>query len=256
MVAEFDDVAAWTAEAVEQLGVEHAIPAACRGSSSPAALAWLAEACELSPGARLLDVGAGSGGPAAWAASRFGVRPILLEAMPSAGRAASKLFGLPVLTADGRHIPLGNESVEVAWCLGVLCTVEDKVALLREIHRVLVPRASLGLLVVVAGDRPIRRPPDGNHFPTQTELEDVLDRSGFDLVEQIERPAAVPLSWTRRAAAVAAHISARHHTHPAYTLANSQGTRLTSLFAQGQLSIQLLHAVARVPNDRRSPAAG
>jgi hypothetical protein len=47
MVAEFDDVAGWTADAVEQLGIRHAIPAACRGSSSPAGLAWLAEACEL-----------------------------------------------------------------------------------------------------------------------------------------------------------------------------------------------------------------
>jgi hypothetical protein len=40
MVAEFDDVAGWTADAVEQLGRRHAIPAACRGSASPAALAW------------------------------------------------------------------------------------------------------------------------------------------------------------------------------------------------------------------------
>ncbi|WP_350275449.1 class I SAM-dependent methyltransferase [Kribbella sp. HUAS MG21] len=245
MVAEFDDVAAWTAEAVEQLGVEHAIPAACRGSSSPAALAWLAEACELSPGARLLDVGAGSGGPAAWAAKRFGVRPILLEPMPSAGRAASRLFGLPVVTADGRHIPLANQSVEVAWCLGVLCTVADKVTLLSEIHRVLVPGASLGLLVVVAGDRAIERPPEGNHFPTQAVLEEVLDRSGFDLVEQIERPAAVPLSWVRRSAEVTAHISARYHSHPAYSMVSSQDRRLHQLLTSGYLSLQLLHAAKR-----------
>ncbi|NEA27199.1 SAM-dependent methyltransferase, partial [Actinomadura bangladeshensis] len=59
MTAEFDDVARWTAEAVELLGERHAIPAACRGSASPAALAWLGEACEFSPGATLLDVGAG-----------------------------------------------------------------------------------------------------------------------------------------------------------------------------------------------------
>ncbi|MEV0788420.1 hypothetical protein [Kribbella sp. NPDC050459] len=206
MVAEFDDVAAWTAEAVEQLGDQHAIPAACRGSSSPAALAWLAEACELSPGDQFLDVGAGSGGPAAWAARRFGVRPILLEPMPSAGRAAARLFGLPVVTADGRQ--------------------------------------SLGLLVVVA-NRPVPEPPDGNHFPTQSELADVLDHTGFDLVEQTERPAAVPLSWTRRAAEVTAHITARYRTHPAYTLATSQDTRLGRLFTDGDLTLQLLHAVKR-----------
>ncbi|WP_432875800.1 class I SAM-dependent methyltransferase [Kribbella sp. CA-245084] len=243
MVAEFDDVAAWTAEAVGQLGDGHAIPAACRGSASPAALAWLAEACELSAGDRLLDVGAGSGGPAAWAAKRFGVRPILLEPMPAAGRAASKLFGLPVLTADGQRIPLRADSVDVAWCLGVLCTVEDKAAVLREIHRVLVPHASLGLLVVVAS-RPIADPPDGNHFPLQSELVDLLDTCGFELVEQTERPAAVPLSWSRRAQEVTALISARYRTHPAYTLASRQDSRLTYLFDHGHLSLQLLHAVS------------
>lgn len=244
MVAEFDDVAAWTAEAVGQLGDGHAIPAACRGSASPAALAWLAEACELCAGDRLLDVGAGSGGPAAWAAKRFGVRPILLEPMPAASRAASKLFGLPVLTADGQRIPLRADSVDVAWCLGVLCTVEDKAAVLREIHRVLVPHASLGLLVVVAS-RPIADPPDGNHFPLQSELVDLLDTCGFELVEQTERPAAVPLSWRRRAQEVTALISARYRTHPAYTLASRQDTRLNDLFDHGDLSLQLLHAVKR-----------
>jgi SAM-dependent methyltransferase len=242
MVAEFDDVAAWTAEAVAQLGDQHAIPAACRGSSSPAALAWLAEACELSAGDRFLDVGAGSGGPAAWVAKRFGVRPILLDPMPAACRAAAGLFGLPTLTADGANLPLRSASVDSAWCLGVLCTVPDKAAVLREIHRVLVPRAPLGLLVVVAA-RPIADPPAGNHFPTQSELTALLDDAGFDLLEQIERPAAVPLSWTRRAEAVTALISARYGAHPAYTLANQQGTRLTRLFAHGDLTIQLVHAV-------------
>jgi SAM-dependent methyltransferase len=159
MVAEFDDVAGWTADAVRQLGDRYAIPAACRGSASPTALAWLAEACELSAGLRLLDVGAGVGGPAAWAADRFGVSPILLEPMPAACRAAATLFGLPVVLADGCRIPLRTASVDVAWCLGVLCTIEDKAALLSEIRRVLVPGGSLGLLVVVAqGKHPLRQP--------------------------------------------------------------------------------------------------
>ncbi|MBE1612294.1 hypothetical protein [Actinopolymorpha pittospori] len=40
MVAEFDDVAGWTADVIEQLGRQHAIPATCRGSASPAARRW------------------------------------------------------------------------------------------------------------------------------------------------------------------------------------------------------------------------
>lgn len=245
MVAEFDDVAGWTADAVEELGIGYAIPAACRGSASPAALAWLAEACELSAGTRLLDVGAGAGGPAAWAAERFGVRPVLLEPMQAAGRAAARLFGLPVLTADGSRIPLRSGSIDAAWCLGVLCTVEDKAVLLREIHRVLRPGASLGLLVVVAHGRQSLMVPDGNHFPTQAELAGVLDRTGFSLLEQTDPPNTAPLSWSRRVEQVNAAIAARHRSALAYTLAARQGEQFSRLFATDQISTQLIHAVSR-----------
>jgi SAM-dependent methyltransferase len=245
MVAEFDDVAGWTADAVEQLGERHAIPAACRGSASPAALAWLAEACELGEGTRLLDVGAGAGGPAAWAAGRFGVRPILLEAMPAACRAAARLFGLPVITADGRRIPLRSRSVDAAWCLGVLDTVQDKATLLKEIHRVLTPGSSLGLLVVVARTPQVLPAPDGNHFPTQRELAALLDDAGFVLLEQIDHPGGAPLSWSRRADQVAAIIARRHRTDRAFALAAGQSERFTHLFASGQISMQLVHAVSR-----------
>ncbi|MEU5876448.1 class I SAM-dependent methyltransferase [Spirillospora sp. NPDC047279] len=245
MVAEFDAVAGWTADAVEQLGERHAIPAACRGSASPAALAWLAEACELAPGTRLLDVGAGAGGPAAWAAKRFGVRPILLEPMPAACRAASRMFGLPVILADGARIPLRDGTIDAAWCLGVLDTVRDKAALLREIHRVLAPGASLGLLVVVARDARVPAGPEGNLFPTQHDLVRLLAGTGFDLIEQIERPGDVPLSWTRRAEQVAAVVAARHRADRAYALAAHQSESFTRLFGSGQISMQLIHAVKR-----------
>ncbi|WP_433165343.1 class I SAM-dependent methyltransferase [Kribbella sp. CA-247076] len=242
MVAEFDDVAGWTADAVRDLGDRYAIPAACRGSASPIALAWLAEACELSRGMRLLDVGAGVGGPAAWAAERFGVRPVLLEPMPAACRAASTLFGLPVVLADGRWIPLRTASVDAAWCLGVLCTVEEKASLLREIHRVLVPGGALGLIVVVARGKRLRRLPDGNHFPAQAELDALLGDAGFEVVEQIDRPAEVPRSWTRRAQEVAAIVEARHSASQAYALAARQTSRLADLLDDGELSMQLIHA--------------
>jgi SAM-dependent methyltransferase len=245
MAAEFGEVAGWTADAVERLGDRYAIPAACRGSASPAALAWLAEACELSAGTTLLDVGAGVGGPAAWAARRFGVRPVLLEPMQAACQAASRLFGLPVIAADGAHIPLKTESIDTVWCLGVLCTVEDKAGVLAEIFRVLKPNASLGLLVVVAQDKQLHGIPEGNHFPTQHDLTHLIDTTGFTLLEQTTRPDAAPLSWSRRVEEVSAAVAARHRATPAYELAARQGARLTRLFSSGQLSMQLLHAVRR-----------
>jgi SAM-dependent methyltransferase len=256
MVAEFDDVAGWTADAVERLGERYAIPAACRGSANPAALAWLA--CELRAGTRLLDVGAGVGGPAAWAAERFGVRSILLEPMPAACRAAARLFGLPVVLADGGRIPLQAESVDAAWCLGVLDTVQDKAALLREIHRVLPPGAPLGLLVVVARVPVVGPAPEGNLFPTRRELVELLDGTGFDLVEQTDRPGDTPLSWTRRVERVTEAVAARHRDDRAHALAARQSESFARLFASGHLSVQLVHATRR-PAGRtpeRSPYGG
>jgi SAM-dependent methyltransferase len=244
MAAEFADFAGWTADAVEQLGAGHAIPAACRGSSSPAALAWLAEACELAPGDTLLDVGAGVGGPAAWAAERFGVRPVLVEPMFPACRAASRLFGLPVVAAHGGRLPLRSGTVDVGWCLGVLCTVEDKAALLGELHRVLKRGASLGLLVVVSRTQLQLPTPDGNHFPTQRELTELLADAGFEVMEQIARPNAAPLSWSRRVEQVAAAVAAKHQTDEAYALAARQTECLSRLLTARQVSLQLIHAVA------------
>lgn len=232
MIAEFDDVAGWTAEAVEHLGDRYAIPAACRGSSSPSALAWLAEACELTAGTTLLDVGAGAGGPAAWAADRYGVRPILIEPMQAACRAAARLFGFPVVTADGTRMPLRTGSIDAAWCLGVLCTIEDKATLLRDRHGIQIP--------------------DGNHFPTQDELAALLDRTGFALVEQTGRFDDGPLSWSRRVERVAATVAARHHTAPAHALAARQDRRMSRLFAAGQVSMRLIHAVSSGHSRRAS----
>lgn len=132
--------------------------------------------------------------------------------------------------------------MEAAWCLGVLCTVEDKAALLAEINRVLIPGASLGLLVVVAQSPQYLLAPDGNHFPTQAELAALLDESGFTLVEQTGRP-ATPLSWSRRADQVRGVIAAKHHSAQAYALAAQQTERLSQLFATNQISMQLIHAV-------------
>jgi SAM-dependent methyltransferase len=244
MDVEFDDIAGWTADAVEQLGADHAIPAGCRGSASPAALAWLAEACSLSPGMRLLDLGAGVGGPAAWLQRRYGVRPVLVDPMPGACSAAAHLFGLTVVLADGLAVPFRSGSFDAAWSLGVLCTVEDKLGLLNELHRILAPEAPLGLLVLVAQTAHPEPAPEGNSFPTQDELHAVLERAQLQIIEQIPEPDGVPASWTRLADEVEAAVRATHGEDQRYLEAAEQSHRLGELLNSGQVSPQLIHAVA------------
>ncbi|GAA4906807.1 hypothetical protein HD597_002992 [Nonomuraea thailandensis] len=40
-------------------------------------------------------------------------------------------------------------------------------------------------------------------------------------------------------------FATRHRPHPAYALAAGQGERFTHLFASGQISVRLIHAVSR-----------
>ena len=163
MAAEFGTVAEWTARVAANLGPEFFIPAACRGSGQPAALDWLLAG--LAPQRRelMFDVGAGMGGPAAYARERTGARLVLAEPEPGACRAAATLFDLPVVQADGTALPFADASVGVAWCLGVLCTAtgpEAQLAMLRELRRIVRPAGRIGLLVYLAVTGHLDEPPE------------------------------------------------------------------------------------------------
>ena len=246
MEAEFDTVAGWTEEAVRALGPEHAIPAGCRGSGSEGALNWLADRLDLRPGARLLDAGAGVGGPAGWLAAERGVRPVCAEPMPAAARAGRRLFGLPSVVAVSQQLPFADGSFDAAWCLGVLCTTSDKAGLLAELRRVLLPGARLGLLVFAA-DGPLTSPaPEGNEFPSEAATRRLLADAGFAVDESAEADLGdSPEDWTRRADAVDAEIERRHGGDPAFRQAQEQSGRVGRLLSDGALRPWLGIAVAR-----------
>jgi ubiquinone/menaquinone biosynthesis C-methylase UbiE len=244
MSAEFDTVAAWTASVARELGPEYHVPAGCRGSGSPAALEWLIEALELSAADRMLDCGAGVGGPAAFAADRVRVRPVLAEPEPGACRAARQLFGLPVVQADAAALPLRSGGFDVAWCLGVLCTTTDQAAVLAELRRVVSDHGRLGLLVFTATTTYLPVQPDGNNFPTLDGLRRLLSETGWR-IETIAPPTVFrtePASWRDKVAAIEAELERRHHDHPAWRLAQRQANLFGHLLATGQVESTLLVA--------------
>lgn len=237
MAAEFDVVAEWTAEAATDLGPDHFLPAGCRGSGSPASLRWLIDRLAVRRTDRMLDCGAGVGGPAAFAAAEVGVTPVLTDPQPGACRAAHRLFGgLPVVQA-GSDLPFRADSFDVVWSLGVLCTVSDQPRLLAECHRVLAPQGRLGLLVFVAQIEPLTEPPAGNSFPSRAGLETLLSATGFRVQSSTTIPEfpAAPAHWQDRAGAVEAELARRHGDDPIWLTAAEQASRMGRLLNDGEL---------------------
>jgi SAM-dependent methyltransferase len=231
---EFDTMAKWTADAVLELGLDHAIPAACRGSGSPAALEWLAGQLRLSAGMRLLDSGAGVGGPAELAARRFQVAPVLAEPMVQACQASARLFGRPVVAAAGQQLPFAAGVFDAAWSLGVLCTVEEQLELLSELRRVVRPGALVGLLAFLRTVERLPDQPEGNNFPTAARLDELLTAAGFTVVSSAELAdfAAPEPEWQAAADRVEAVIENRHRGDSRWQVAQQQEQLIGQLLKQ------------------------
>jgi SAM-dependent methyltransferase len=246
MEDEFGAVATWTAEAVLDLGADHALPAACRGSGSPSSLDWLIDRLGLSPEVSFVDAGAGVGGPAEYAARVAGARPVLVEPMEAACRAACRLFGRPVVVGDGASLPCSDASFSVAWSIGVLCTVENKRAHLDEIARVLTSQGRVGLLVYERGAEHLREQPQGNHFPSVLELTDLMGQAGLvvcDTALLTDFPPA-PAEWQEAVARVDAWIAERYGDRAAFQHAQRQQSVIRSLIDEELVTGRLIVAQA------------
>lgn len=243
MAAEFETVASWTADVAAGMDPASRIPAGCRGSGSPGAMRWLLQALESGPGQVFLDVGAGVGGPAAFAAQEAGVRPLLTDPEHGACVAARSLFGLSAVRADSR-LPIASATIAVGWSLGVLSTVGDQPAFLAEIRRVLQPQARFGLLVYCAAHPGgLSLPtPDGNTFPTVAVLTDLLDHASLQVVTsaQIDDFTAYPSGWENAMTTVQAELERRHGQDPRWHTAREQSNRMVALLAAGEVGGHLL----------------
>lgn len=237
MVAEFEVLPAWTAQALASLGQPYAVPGACRGSGTPAALEWLLAGLRPAPGELLLDVGAGMGGPAAFARLSTGARPVLVDPSPAASRASRELFDTAATCATGQRLPFADASFRVAWCLGTICTTDAQADLVGELGRVVRSEGRVGLLTVVAADGAEFEPPEGNHFPTLATLHDLLDAAGLEVVAERRSDSFpdAPRTWQAAEQAVVRLVEERHHHDPRFRATRRQEDTLGRLRSAGHI---------------------
>jgi arsenite methyltransferase len=128
--------------------------------------------CDFPEGARLLDVGCGSGASVGWLRAR-GYQASGVDLSPpllAAGRAA----GLPLARASAEALPGHDGSFDGVLCECVFCLLKRPARALREFHRVLRPG---GRLILTDLYRRASRV-DGE-LPSRQELEAVAGRAGF-----------------------------------------------------------------------------
>lgn len=240
MHAEFDDVAAWTADVALDLGAEDRVAAACRGSGSPAMLRWFMDRLGVEQGTVMLDAGAGVGGPGAFAAAETGVQPVLSEPEWGACRAALRLFDATVVQA-GSRLPFRAGAFDVVWSLGVVCTLSDQPALLAELRRVLRVGGRLGLLVYVAR-RELSEQPAGNNFPTEGSLHAMLEQAEFRITDSawVAEFSGPTSTWQEQTERLDAELQRRFGDRPAWQTAQQQSAIMGRLIGSGELAGAML----------------
>ncbi|HUR23979.1 MAG TPA: class I SAM-dependent methyltransferase [Acidimicrobiales bacterium] len=155
----------------------------------------------LGPAGLVLDLGCGRGD---WMARmrKEGLTPVGIE--PEQDRAKLALAFAPAAVADGQLLPFRDASIAVVWCIHVLHHLENPVAALAEIRRVLQPGGHL-ILAETVEDNPVIRlgrrlhPEwDGVHVHsrfTAAALLDLLGDAGLHVIDQRQHSFVSFAAW-------------------------------------------------------------
>ena len=161
-----------------------------------AATAELAAELRLTPGATVLDVGSGLGGPGRFLAVTYGAHVTGVDLSPPFVEAASMLSertGLVDRTtftvANALDLPFDDTSFDHAWTQHVAMNIRDRGRLYSEIFRVLRPGGSLAIYDVVLGDGgplifpvPWARGPGISFLLSADAMREALGQAGFEVV--------------------------------------------------------------------------
>jgi SAM-dependent methyltransferase len=145
----------------------------------------------LAPGARVLDVGCGTGATVNHLRSLCGLRAMGIDPSPALLEKAARCHsGLPLLQGRAEQLPVGDESLEGVFCECVLSLCFDIQATLQEIRRVLQPGGYLVVTDIYSRDRTAPVQMAGEPSATgclqgahgRTALQTCFVAAGFDLL--------------------------------------------------------------------------
>ena len=142
-------------------------------------------------------------------------------------------------------MPLADGRADVAWSLGVLCTLpgrDAQLAMLRELRRIVRPGGRIGLLVYVAVRQPLDDPPEGDHFPAGHDLDSLVRRAGLAVLAaaNAHRMSPPPADWRNRVEAVERELHRRFGQTTQLRTSDQQSARIGKLLESGQLTSQVL----------------
>ncbi len=157
----------------------------------------LGRAMSLSPNTQILDVGSGLGGPSRRFASVYGCRitgvDLTAEYCDLAEFLAERLGISHLVTyrhGSALDMPFDAASFDAAYTQHVAMNIADKVALYREVARVLKPGTLFGIYDLLQGEGgevvfpvPWARTPDTSFLVSPSDLRSLLEGAGFEIVD-------------------------------------------------------------------------